>query len=154
MDRRNNMNDRRKTEGLGLPANATMAIQRLIQVSQKLLNLSERETQALLQRDMLAFAILQDEKESISRDYTKASEEFRARLEDFRNVEKNLLNRLEGLQKTLAEKTQGNNVIVLQMQKQAETYTQKTLLAAQEFGQQKRVRFTGNDNHEKQRGVE
>lgn len=129
-----------------LPANATAAIQRLIQVSQKLVDLSERETQALLQRDMLTFAILQDEKESIANQYTQASEEFRARLEDFRNVEKPLLNRLELLQKNLAEKTQGNNVMVAQIKQRAETGTQKTLLMAQEYGQQKRVRM--NDNNQ------
>ena len=136
-----------------LPANATAAIQRLIQVSQKLVDLSERETQALLQRDMLTFAILQDEKESIANQYTQASEEFRARLEDFRNVEKPLLNRLELLQKNLAEKTQGINVMVAQIKQRAETGTQKTLLMAQEYGQQKRVRM--NDNNQiKERGAE
>ena len=136
-----------------LPANATAAIQRLIQVSQKLVDLSERETQALLQRDMLTFAILQDEKESIANQYTQASEEFRARLEDFRNVEKPLLNRLELLQKNLAEKTQGNNVMVAQIKQRAETGTQKTLLMAQEYGQQKRVRMNDN-NVRKERGAE
>ncbi len=136
-----------------LPANATAAIQRLIQVSQKLVDLSERETQALLQRDMLTFAILQDEKESIANQYTQASEEFRARLEDFRSVEKPLLNRLELLQKNLAEKTQGNNVMVAQIKQRAETGTQKTLLMAQEYGQQKRVRMNDN-NARKERGAE
>jgi hypothetical protein len=136
-----------------LPANATAAIQRLIQVSQKLVDLSERETQALLQRDMLTFAILQDEKESIANQYTNASEEFRARLEDFRNVEKPLLNRLELLQKNLAEKTQDNNVMVAQIKQRAETGTQKTLLMAQEYGQQKRVRMNDN-NARKERGAE
>jgi hypothetical protein len=142
-------NDRRAN----LPANATAAIQRLIQVSQKLVDLSERETQALLQRDMLAFAIIQDEKEGIAGQYTQASEEFRSRLEDFRNVEKSLLGRLEVLQKNLAEKTHGNNIMVVQMKQRAEAGTQKTLLMAQEFGQQKRVRM--NDNNQiKERGAE
>lgn len=154
MERRT-LNERRAMNRHNLPVNATAAIQRLIQVSQKLLTLSEKETQALLQRDMLAFAILQDEKESISQEYTRASEEFRTRLDDFRNVEKNLLTRLEGLQKNLAEKAHGNNTIVLQMQRDAEKSTSKTLLMAQEFGQQKRVRFNNNnDNTDKQRGAE
>lgn len=154
MDRRMNNDRRQPSNGAhSLPVNATAAIQRLIQVSQKLLALSEKETQALLQRDMLAFAILQDEKESMTQEYTRASEEFRARLDDFRNVEKNLLSRLEGLQKNLAEKAHGNNTLVLQVQRAAETKTNKTLLMAQEYGQQKRVRFQ-NDNSNKQAGVE
>lgn len=153
MERRTHT-DRRLTQRATetLPVNATAAIQKLIQVSQKLVDLSERETQALLQRDMLSFAIIQDEKESISSQYTQASENFRRRLDDFRSVEKSLLNRLEGLQRTLAEKTQGNNVMVAQMQRRAEAGTQKTLLMAQEFGQQKRVRL--NDNEQTKRGAE
>ncbi len=146
MERRMHNTDRRRHRRIDSPMNATAAIQRLIQVSQKLVDLSERETQALLQRDMLAFAILQDDKEPITQQYTKASEEFRARLDDFRSVEKNLLGRLEDLQKTLAEKSQGNNVMVMQMQKHSESNTHKTLLMAQEFGQQKRVRFYGSNN--------
>lgn len=153
MDRRKNI-DRRNSGQNNLPANATAAIQKLIQVSQKLVELSERETQALLQRDMAAFAILQDEKEAIANQYTKASEEFRARLDDFRSVEKGLLNRLETLQKNLAEKTQGNNIMVQQMRQRSEQNTHKTLLIAQEFGQQKRVRFNHDNENSKQRGVE
>ena len=152
MERRTNI-DRRKNARTSLPLSATAAIQRLIQVSQKLVDLSERETQALLQRDMLAFAILQDEKESIAGQYTKASEEFRSRLDDFRTVEKSLLNRLELLQKNLAEKAHGNNAMVAQMKQRAEAGTQKTLLMAQEFGQQKRAR-TNDNTMNKERGVE
>jgi hypothetical protein len=155
MDRRMQTDRREQGRGTGteLPVNATAAIQRLIQVSQKLVDLSERETQALLQRDMLSFAIIQDEKESITKQYTQASENFRSRLEDFRTVEKSLLNRLELLQKNLAEKAHGNNLMVAQMQQRAEAGTQKTLLMAQEFGQQKRVRLNDN-NANKERGAE
>ena len=151
MDRRLT-NDKKIQTTENLPMNATAAIQKLIQVSQKLVNVSERETQALLQRDMLSFAILQDEKDAIMSQYTKASEDFRTRLDDFRNVEKSLLGRLEQLQKTLAEKAHSNNAMVLQMKERAETSTQKTLLMAQEFGQQKRVRFE-NDNTKDQKGA-
>jgi hypothetical protein len=151
MDRK--INNEKRNTNTDLPVNATAAIQRLIQVSQKLLALSDRETQALLQKDMLSFAILQDEKEAIMNQYVKASEEFRARLDDFKNVEKSLLGRLETLQKQLAEKSHSNNIAVLQMKQRAEHSTQKTLLMAQEFGQQKRVRFE-NDNAKNERGAE
>jgi hypothetical protein len=131
-------------------ANPAATVQRLIQISQKLVDIGDRETQALLQRDITSFSIIQDEKESVAGQYTKASEEFRARLEDFRSVEKGLLIRLENLQKNIAEKARSNNVMILQIKERAETSTQKTLLMAQEFGQQKRTRF-GNDN--KQEGA-
>lgn len=146
-------NDRRKQALNALPQNATAAIHRLIQVSQKLVDLSERETQALIHRDMLAFSIIQDEKESITEQYTTASEQFRARLDDFRSVEKGLINRLEMLQKNLSEKTHGNNVMVARIKERAETSTQKTLLMAQEYGQQKRSRFAGDMNPDNTQGA-
>ena len=91
------------------------AVQRLIQVSQKLVDIGERETQALLQNDIMTFSILQDEKESVTSQYTAASNDFRSRLEDFRGVEKNLLGRLETLQKNIAEKARSNNTIIMRM---------------------------------------
>ncbi len=141
MDRRKNNNSRREP-----PFNATAAVQQLIRVTQKLVDLSERETKALLQRDMLAFSILQDEKESVTGQYMKASEEFRNRIEDFRGVEKTLIGRLEMLQRTLSEKSVGNNVMVEQMQRHAQNNTHRTLLMAQEFGQQKRIHSNQNHN--------
>lgn len=136
-----NNNDNR-APGAASPA---ATVQRLIQVSQKLVDIGERETQALLQNDIMTFSILQDEKETVTNQYTAASNDFRARLEDFRGVEKNLLSRLESLQRNIAEKAHSNNTIILRMKERAELSTQKTLLMAQEFGQQKRSRF-GNDN--------
>jgi hypothetical protein len=143
-------NDRRAN----LPANATAAIQRLIQVSQKLVDLSERETQALLQRDMLAFAIIQDEKEGIAGQYTKASEEFRARLEDFRSVEKHFAKP----PRNPSEKPGGKNARQqchgrADQAARRDGNAENTCLMAQEFGQQKRVRM--NDNNQiKDRGAE
>ncbi len=144
-------NDNRAHSTIGTSPAAE--VQRLIQVSQKLVDIGERETQALLQNDIVTFSILQDEKESVTGQYTAASNDFRARLEDFRGVEKNLLSRLEGLQKNIAEKAHSNNKIILRMKERAELSTQKTLLMAQEFGQQKRTRFE-NDNKQTQRGAE
>ena len=101
----------------------------------------------------MTFSILQDEKESVTSQYTAASNDFRSRLEDFRGVEKNLLGRLETLQKNIAQKARSNNTIIMRMKERAELSTQKTLLMAQEFGQQKRTRFE-NDNRQTQRGAE
>lgn len=129
--------NKNKPESGKLPANPTAALLHLIRVSQKIVDLSEKETQALVQRDMLAFSIIQDEKEKIVTEYTKVSEDFRNRLEEFRGIDRALLNRLEAIQNQIGEKTQSNNVIVLKMRERAETNTNKTLLLAQEYGQQK-----------------
>ncbi|MGB4057316.1 MAG: hypothetical protein WBK77_04450 [Alphaproteobacteria bacterium] len=148
------MERRNKTDRRAIPASATASIQKLIQVSQNLIALGERETQALLQGDMMNFGFLQDEKDRLVNQYTSTSEEFRSRLEDFRSVDKSLLGRLEELQKSLSEKTQSNNVMILQMHKRTESNVHKTLLMAQEYGQHKRTRFEGSRNTEKQRGAE
>ena len=136
------MNKRKENHKGFLPENAAQAIQRLTKISQALLDLSERETQALVQNDMFTFSILQDEKELLASQYTKASEEFRSRLEEFRKIDRNLLGRLENIQKKLAEKTQGNNIIVTQMRQRAEKNTHKTLITAQELGQKKPLSYT------------
>ena len=133
-----------------LPKDPTQAAQRLVKISQALLDLSERETSALVQNDLVTFAILQDEKELLAGQYTKASEEFRSRIEDFRKVDRLILTRLESIQKSLTEKTHSNSAIVTQMQQRAEKNTQKTLILAQELGQTKAVRFPDKSQKQQQ----
>lgn len=130
------------------PANANilgtqpnLAMQEMIKISRKLVSLAEQETQKLVQNDLLGFAILQDEKNSMAQRYMQASKEFRTRINEFRSVDQNLLENLNGLQKDLAEKTQANNTIVKRMREQARASTQQTLFTAQELAQTKLVRF-------------
>lgn len=103
-----------------LPAQPVNAIQQLIRISQNLINVAEKETQALLLNDMLAFAIIQHEKEKLAAQYVTASEEFRNRIEDFRKIDPALIRRLEKLQRDLGEKTHGNNGLVDQIRQRAE----------------------------------
>lgn len=118
-----------------LPADPVIAVHKMIKFSKALVEMAERESQALVQNDMLTFAILQDEKEKLGAQYTAASEEFRQRLEAFRRVDRALLMRLEQLQRALGEKSHANNMIVEQIRKRSETNTQQTLLQAQEIAQ-------------------
>lgn len=145
------MNTRQAVPNTFLPKDPTQAAQRLIKVSQALLDLSERETSALVQNDLVTFAILQDEKEMLAGQYTKASEEFRGRIEDFRKVDRSILSRLESIQKALTQKTHSNSAIVLQMQQRAEKNTQKTLITAQELGQKKPIRFADREQTQQER---
>ena len=124
-----------------LPANAAAAVQQLIRISQSLLTIAEKETQALLLNDMLAFAILQYEKEKIAEQYTKASEEFRNRLDEFRSTNPVLLNKLEKLQKELSEKATGNNTLVEHARQRAEAATQRSLKNIADMSSKKRIRF-------------
>lgn len=126
--------------------NAAGTMQQLIRISHQLVQLAENETQALVQQDMLAFAIMQHEKEKLAEQYTAASEQFRTRIEEFRNVDRNLLTQLETLQKTLAEKTQGNNAIIENIKSRAQQNTQQTLITVQELAQIKPVRIDSQPN--------
>jgi hypothetical protein len=124
-----------------LPAQPESALQHLCRLSQSLLDLAERESQALVHKDMLAFAVLQDEKEVLSHKYLGASQEFRRRLNEFRRVPKTALQRLEDLQVKLGERTDDNNALINQIRDQAERRTQDSLLLAQEYGMSGRSTF-------------
>ena len=137
--------------GAVLPAEKSQAISALVKITQALLDLAEKETQALAQNDMLTFAILQDEKAAVTERYAKLSEGFRSRVNEFRDADKNQLNRLENLQKLLAEKTHANNKVVERLYERARTQTQTTLLAAQEIGQRTHIKYPEKD--EKTAGV-
>ncbi len=131
-----------------LPQDKAQALNALIKVTQNLLDMSDKEAQALAQNDMLAFAIIQDEKEYISERYTRLSAEFRGRVDEFRGTDKGLLDRLDNLQKLLGEKTRQNNVVVSALYQRSKAKTESTLLAAQEIGQQVHIRMPKTSNGE------
>lgn len=126
-----------KDEILGKDVN--LALRELVRLSKKLIEFADQETQALLTNDHITFAFTQKDKESLSGRYAKASEEFRSRLDEFRHADKGILMQLDGLQRTLKEKTANNNDMIEQIKKRASANTQSTLFAAQELGQ--RVQF-------------
>jgi len=124
----------------------TQAVQQLIKLTRNLVDLSERESQALAQNDMMAFAILQDEKALMAEHYAAASNEFRARLPEFRGMNPALLDRLEGFQNRLGDAARQNNESVKRIYEQSKENTQNTLLSAQELGQSKPMHFANDQN--------
>ncbi len=124
-----------------LPSTPAAAVQHLIRLSQSLLTIAEKETQALLTKDMLAFSIMQYEKEKLAGQYMMASEAFRERLEEFRNADRGLLNKLEKLQKDLSVKASDNNRLVEQMRERAQMNTQRSMGAIRDLSQNVRVRY-------------
>ena len=142
------MNNKKPLQGKILPQDPNQCIQRLTKISQALMDLAERESQALVINDMMSFSILQDEKDMLASQYMKASEEFRERVQEFRRVDRSLLDRLEKLQTKLGEKTHSNNALVSQMRKRAQTKTQKTLLTVQEMGQVRPVKLAHNNSQQ------
>jgi len=137
--------DAAQTGSVGVLANEkTQAVQQLIKLTHNLADLAERETQALAQDDMLSFAILQDEKALIAEHYAAASNEFRARLPEFRGMNPALLDRLESLQQRLGEAAKQNNATVKRIYDQSKENTQNTLISAQELGQTKPMHFAND----------
>lgn len=124
-----------------LPEDAHMAMQKLIKIASNLKDLAENETQRLVQNDMLGFSMLQGEKESLVNSYVQASGEFKKRLEEFRGMDPAILDRLDGIQKTLGERTKSNNVIVRRMHEKSQENTMNSLLAAQEIAQTLPIHF-------------
>ncbi len=118
-----------------LPADKSGALNTLIRITKNLNALADREAMALAQNDLLSFSILQDEKEIVAQQYSRASGEFRINLNNYRGADVGLLDRLESLQKELGEKTKANNDTVAKIYERSKTKTQNALLAAQEIGQ-------------------
>jgi hypothetical protein len=136
-----------------LPATPAAAVQHLVRLSQSLLTIAEKETQALLTNDMLAFSIMQYEKEKLANQYVAASEAFRERIEEFRNTDKGLLNKLEKLQKDLATKASDNNALVAQLRDRAQANTQKHMGIMRSAAPGLRVRYDDLTKSQTQEGV-
>lgn len=118
-----------------LPTDPVQAVKALIKLSERMVALSERETQVLVQNDLATFSILQNEKETATTRYTRASAEFRKRLREFKGTDQAALNQLENLQRRLGEIAQSNSDIVERMFKRASKKTHESLLTVQELAQ-------------------
>lgn len=114
------------------------AIRQLSRLTRDLVNFSEQETGALVRNDMIRLAAIQDDKEKLAHQYAKASTEFRARIAEFRGIDKKALSELENWQTQLARKSEENNVLMTRVRQRSYTSSQATLLAAQEMGQNAR----------------
>ena len=118
-----------------LPHQPIEAVKVVIKVTERLLDLSERETQALVHNDAIRLDIIQDEKEILAGHYATAAQEFRARLNEFRRLDRNLLGKLESIQNELGEKMKQNTDLIEMMYLRSRRNTQQTLFNAQEIGQ-------------------
>lgn len=114
------------------------AIRQLSRLTRDLVNFSEQETGALVRNDMIRLAAIQDDKEKLAHQYAKASTEFRARIGEFRGIDKKILGELEGWQTQLARKSEENNVLMARVRQRSNYGSHATLLAAQEIGQNAR----------------
>lgn len=118
-----------------LPANTNDAINIISTLTEGLLTLAERETQALVQNDLIQFAVLQHEKDIVADQYNSACQQFSNRLEEFRSTDRSVLDTLERLQIELGNKVKSNNKIVARMRDDAKEKTSTSLLTVQELAQ-------------------
>ncbi|MCK6418093.1 MAG: hypothetical protein L6Q57_04030 [Alphaproteobacteria bacterium] len=127
MKRRTKPSDTAIVSNKILPDAPLSAVQAMIKISEQLLNIAHRESQALVQQDILTLSVLQDEKEAAAHKYAAASQEFRDRLKSFRTVDKTLIRKLESLQNALADQSRANNIIVSKIQENAKRLTEKLM---------------------------
>ncbi len=127
-----------------LPDDTSQALRILIRHSEQLVQIAERETQVLVQNDMRSFAVLQDEKEKVSKQYAGAAGEFHSRLEDFRGADPGLLQRLDDLQQDLGERTKSNTTIVERIFKRSQEVVHNNLISIQELAQLKPIKNDTN----------
>lgn len=134
-----------------LSGNINLAMREMIRISEKLVYIAEDETHSLVRGDLMQFAVAQKEKEKLSSRYTKASEEFRGRIEDFKKADKALVQKLDTLQNEIKQKTECNNRMIDQIKQKSMANTKATLMTAQDLGQ-RLVPPTKNKTHvERQR---
>lgn len=129
---------------------ANTHLRHLIRLSQKILDLTHQETQALVKNDHMQFAFLMQDKEKVADSYREASEYFRAQIEEFRNADQSLLIKLDRMQTEIKDVTQSNNTMIDSLQKRARANTQSTLFSAQDLGQRMRTdnkTSTGEQQH-------
>lgn len=124
-----------------LPADPSAALQHMIRVSQSLITVAEKQTQALLLSDTLAFSILQFEQDKLAIQYAEISAAFRARLEEFRGTDPKMLDHLVMLQKDLANISSANNALVERKYAAAHNNVSNSLESSNAAAETRRVRF-------------
>lgn len=91
-----------------LPADPVQALRHLDGIVTRLLSIMEREAMALARQDALSFTAAQEEKAILSDSYRQCAEEFKARLFEFRDVDRVMLDRLDAKQRELVARTKEN----------------------------------------------
>ncbi len=84
------------------------AVEEMYQITEELVARMEIETNAVATNDGSAFSMNEMNKEHVADLYTKAADEFRKRLHEFKTVDKGLLGKLEEAQKSLGQSTRNN----------------------------------------------
>jgi len=103
-----------------LDADPRQAVEEMIKITEELEARVEIETSAVASNDGTAFTTNEMNKEYVADLYEKAASEFRARLNDFRQVDKTLLDKLDKAQKSLGQSTKNNLAMLAKLQDETE----------------------------------
>ncbi|MGH1403527.1 MAG: hypothetical protein ACRBDL_04735 [Alphaproteobacteria bacterium] len=110
-------------------------LEELTELSQKLLDIAQEETQSLTTGDITSFSSLQREKAPLTQQYMHLSQAVRVDENLLNNADKNTLRQLETLQRSLMDRAQSNNTLIDKTIHKKTSGTGATLFAAQEIGQ-------------------
>ena len=84
------------------------AVEEMIKITEELTARIEIESHSVAINDGTTFTMNEMNKESVADMYQQAANEFHARLNDFRQVDKGLIQKLEQAQQSLAQSTKNN----------------------------------------------
>lgn len=89
------------------------AVEQMMKLTEELVARIETETSAVAGNDGTTFTMNEMNKENVADLYTQAATEFHERLDEFENVDKSLIAKLDKAQKSLKQTT-NNNIKLLE----------------------------------------
>ena len=95
-----------------LPQDPQLAVRHVMKIVERLTQIMEDEGKALAVGDSMAFAAVQAEKDQKSKEYQQASAAFKVRAQDFLDVDRPTLDRLDASQRALAAKAEENGRVI------------------------------------------
>lgn len=91
-----------------LPTDPHEAVSLMIDITERLTELMANESEAVTYTDKAMFIEANEEKSRLANMYEKAAAEFHTRLNEFKGVDKNLIDHLDQIQKKLGDRAHAN----------------------------------------------
>ena len=92
------------------------AMEEMLKITEELVARMEIETSAVATNDGTTFTMNEMNKEHVADLYTQAAHEFHERVEEFRKVDKGLIEKLEKAQKSLGQSAKNNLALLKKLQ--------------------------------------
>lgn len=101
-----------------LPEDPQQAVETMLRITEEMIARIEIETNAVAINDGTTFTMNEQNKETVIDVYQQAANEFHERVNEFRNVDKTLIEKLDMAQKSLGESTKTNLALLEKIQPQ------------------------------------